>query len=63
MIEKVENQAKNIPYQHLLTKLVFSLLANAEKTFFSKLVFQYYICNYLFSDDNYVGYQFKMFIF
>ena len=33
-------QAKNIPYQHLLIKLVFSLFAIAEKIVFSKLVFQ-----------------------
>ena len=32
-------QAKNIRYQLLLIKPVFSLLANAEKTVFSKLVF------------------------
>ena len=34
-------QAKNIPYQPLLIKPIFSLLAHAEKQFFfSKLVFQ-----------------------
>ena len=34
-------EAKNIPYQPLLVKPAFSLLANAEKTgIFSKLVFQ-----------------------
>ena len=34
-------QAKNIPYQPLLIKPVFSLLAHAEKNrFFSKLVLQ-----------------------
>ena len=34
-------QATNIPYQPLLTKPIFSVLAHAEKQFFSKLVFQY----------------------
>ena len=32
-------QEKNIPYQTLLTKPVFSLLANAGKTVFSKTSF------------------------
>ena len=32
-------QAKNIPYQPLLIKPIFSVLAHAEKQFFSKLVF------------------------
>ena len=36
-------QTKNIQYQPLLIKPVFSLLAHAEKSFFSKLVFQWYI--------------------
>ena len=39
-------QAKNIPYQPLLIKPTFSLLANTEKQFFSKLVFQ---CMYFIS--------------
>ena len=34
-------QAKNIPYQPLLIKPIFSVLAYAEKQLFSKLVFQY----------------------
>ena len=34
-------QAKNILYQPLLIKPIFSILAHAEKQFFSKLVFQY----------------------
>ena len=35
-------QATNIPYQPLLTKLIFSVLVHAEKnSLFSKLVFQY----------------------
>ena len=33
-------QAKNILYQPLLIKLIFNVLAHAEKQFFSKLVFQ-----------------------
>ena len=33
-------QAKNIPYQPLLIKPIFSVLAHAEKQFLSKLVFQ-----------------------
>ena len=32
-------RATNIPYQPLLIKLIFSVLAHAEKQFFSKLVF------------------------
>ena len=31
-------QATNIPYQPFLIKLIFSVLAQAEKQFFSKLV-------------------------
>ena len=34
-------EASNIPYQPLLIKPVFSVLAHAEKQVFSKLVFQY----------------------
>ena len=42
-------QAKNIPYQYLLIKPVFSLLAKAEKdSVFSKLVFQCPLSPYLF---------------
>ena len=33
-------QSTNIPYQPLLIKPIFSVLARAEKQFFSKLVFQ-----------------------
>ena len=33
-------QATNIPYQPLLIKPIFSVLAHAEKQFFSKLVFE-----------------------
>ena len=36
-------QATNIPYQPLLIKPIFSVLANVEKQFFSKLVFQHYL--------------------
>ena len=36
-------QATNIPYQPLLIKPISSVLAHAEKQFFSKLVFQCYI--------------------
>ena len=38
-----DKQATNIPYQPLLIKPIFSVLANAEKQFFSKLVFEYYM--------------------
>ena len=34
-------QATNIPYQTLLIKPIISVLAHAEKQFFSKLVFQW----------------------
>ena len=33
-------QATNIPYQSLLIKTIFSVLAHTDKQFFSKLVFQ-----------------------
>ena len=33
-------QAKNMPYQPLLTKPIFSVLTHEEKQLFSKLVFQ-----------------------
>ena len=35
-------QVKNIPYQPLLITSIFSVLAHAEKQFFSKPVFQYF---------------------
>ena len=36
-------QATNIPYQPLLIKPIFSVLAHAEKQFFSKLVFEFFV--------------------
>ena len=40
-------QAINIPYQPLLIKPIFSVLAQAEKQFFSKLGFQYHFKAFL----------------
>ena len=41
-------QAKNIPYQPLLIKPIFSVLAYTEKQRFSKLVFQYQFVTWVF---------------
>ena len=42
-------QATNIPYQPLLIKLIFSVLAHTEKQFFSKIVFQCFYIRLFFT--------------